>query len=74
MRDARYESALELISSLQKDRFFLEFMPLNVANDLLAFVKEYMENSIPMEFLERWFGDNYDALTDLQMEWRKQNE
>ena len=29
--------------------------------------------AIPMEFLVKWFGDNYNALTDLQIAWEKEN-
>lgn len=34
-------------------------------------LKEEKE-AIPMWFLEKWFGTNYQALTDLQMEWKKE--
>lgn len=29
--------------------------------------------AIPIDFLERWFGDNYYAFVDLMMEWEKEN-
>lgn len=29
--------------------------------------------AIPIDFLERWFGDNYYAFIDLIMEWEKEN-
>ena len=36
-------------------------------------LKEEKE-AIPIEFLEKWFGDNYNALTDLEIAWEKENE
>ena len=30
-------------------------------------------DAIPWEFLVKWFGDNYHALTDLQIAWEKEN-
>lgn len=35
--------------------------------------KEY-QPSIPIEFLDKWFGNNYNAFTDLMMAWEKENE
>lgn len=32
------------------------------------------KGAIPIEFLEKWFGDNYNALTDLEMAWEKEND
>lgn len=34
----------------------------------------FYKNAIPIEFLEKWFGDNYNALTDLEIAWEKENE
>ena len=31
-------------------------------------------NAIAIEFLEKWFGNNYNAFTDLMMAWEKENE
>lgn len=31
-------------------------------------------SAIPTYFLYKWFGDNYNAYTDLIIEWRKENE
>ena len=36
-------------------------------------LKEEKE-AIPIDFLEKWFGDNYNALTDLEIAWEKENE
>ena len=30
--------------------------------------------AIPIEFLEKWFGNNYNAFTDLMMAWEKENQ
>ena len=30
--------------------------------------------AIPIEFLDKWFGNNYNAFTDLMMAWEKENE
>ena len=32
------------------------------------------KGAIPIEFLGKWFGDNYNALTDLEIAWEKENE
>ena len=37
------------------------------------FEKPYLK-AITIEFLEKWFGDNYNALTDLEIAWEKENE
>ena len=29
--------------------------------------------AIPIEFLDKWFGNNYNAFTDLMMAWEKEN-
>ena len=30
--------------------------------------------AITIEFLDKWFGNNYNAFTDLMMAWEKENE
>lgn len=42
-------------------------------------VNECLDNAptvkaIPIEFLDKWFGNNYNAFTDLVMAWEKENE
>ena len=29
--------------------------------------------AIPIEFLDKWFGNNYNAFTDLMTAWEKEN-
>ncbi len=39
----------------------------------LAILTAPTVEAIPIEFLNKWFGNNYNAFTDLMMAWEKEN-
>ena len=48
-----------------------------LAKAMEIILKMYFDKSvdaIPIEFLRKWFGGNYNALTDLLIAWEKEND